>query len=211
MRGVPGSYGRAIRAIEAFAGDPRLHADVVTCVNRRNLPELPEIHRMLQEMGLRQWRLFTIIPIGRAAKDPDMHLSNAEFVSLMEFIKEKREQGGPLQVTFGCEGYLGRYEEQVRDGRYFCHAGVNIASVLIDGRICACPNIDRDRFSQGNIYEDSLWQVWQERFQPFRDRRWARTGACEHCRQWADCLGNGMHNWHGPSREVLQCHYAKTL
>ena len=211
MRGVPGSYKRAIRAIDAFARDPRLNSDVVTCVNRRNLSELPRIHDVLSGLGLKQWRLFTIIPIGRAANDPDMKLTDSEFVSLMEFIKGKREQGGTMKVTFSCEGYLGKYEEKVRDVRYFCHAGVNIASVLIDGRICACPNIDRDRFSQGNIYEDSLWQVWNERFQEFRDRSWARSGSCAGCRQWRNCLGNGMHNWHGSSPEVLQCHYAKTV
>ena len=210
MRGIPGSYGRAIRAITAFARDPRLNSDVVTCVNKRNISELEEIYGILSGLGLKQWRLFTIIPIGRAAADPDMHLTDEEFVSLMEFIKQKRGQGGPMCVTFSCEGYLGRYEEKVRNGRFFCHAGVNIASVLIDGRICACPNIDRDRFAQGSIYQDNLWQVWQERFQPFRNRSWARTGRCENCNEWRNCLGGGMHNWHGPSAEVLQCHYAKT-
>ena len=211
MRGVKGSYNRAMKAIEAFARDPRLNADVVTCVNKRNLSELPEIHRILNEKGLKQWRLFTIIPIGRAADDPDLHLSDGEFTFLMEFIKNKREEGGPMKVTFGCEGYLGRYEQKVRDVRYFCHAGVNIASVLIDGRICACPNIDRDRFSQGNIYQDNLREVWQTRFQPFRNRLWTRTGPCSNCKQWLDCLGNGMHNWHGDCTSVLQCHYRKTL
>ena len=90
-------------------------------------------------------------------------------------------------------------------------AGVNIASILIDGRISACPNIDRDRFSQGNIYEDNFYEVWEKRFQPFRRRGWARTGRCAGCKEWKNCLGNGMHNWHGPSAEVLQCHYAKML
>lgn len=211
MRGIPGSYHRALGAINAFARDPRLNADVVTCVNKRNLSELPEIHKVLSATGLKQWRLFTIIPIGRAAKDPDMLLSNEEFVQLMEFIREKREQGGPMTVTFSCEGYLGRYEEKVRPVRHFCHAGVNIASILIDGRICACPNIDRDRFSQGNIYQDNLWEVWQNRFQPFRDHSWARTGICASCKEWKNCLGGGMHNWHGPSGDVLQCHYQKTV
>ena len=210
MRGLSGSYDRVIRAIGHFAAEPHLNADIVTCVNRRNLPELPRLHEILSGLGVRQWRLFTIIPIGRAASDPDLHLDDAQFVSLMEFIRQKRAEGGPMKVTFSCEGYLGRYEEKVRDVRYFCRAGVNIASVLIDGRICACPNIDRDRFSQGSIYEDSLWQVWQGRFEPFRDRRWARTGPCGNCRAWRNCLGGGMHNWHGPSGEVLQCHYAKT-
>ena len=211
MRGMPGSYRRALGAIAAFARDPRLNADVVTCVNRRNLSELPQIHDVLEGLGLKQWRLFTVIPIGRAANDPDMQLTDAEFVRLMEFIRNKRKEGGPMRVTFSCEGYLGRYEEKVRDVRYFCHAGVNIASVLIDGRICACPNIDRDRFSQGSIYTDDLWQVWNGRFQAFRDRSWARTGSCARCKQWRDCLGGGMHNWHGNSPEVLQCHYAKTV
>lgn len=211
MRGIPGSYNRALRAISAFAKDPRLNSDVVTCVNKRNLSELPEIYGILKGLGLKQWRLFTIIPIGRAAKDPDMHLTDEEFVTLMEFIKQKREEGGPMTVTFSCEGYLGRYEEEVRPVRFFCHAGVNIASILIDGRICACPNIDRDRFSQGNIYQDNFFEVWDKRFQQFRDRSWARTGICAHCKEWKNCLGNGMHNHHGDSQDVLQCHYHKTL
>ncbi len=86
----------------------------------------------------------------------------------MEFIRSRREQGGPMKVTFSCEGFLGRYEEKVRDLRFFCRAGINIASILIDGRIRACPNIDRDRFSQGSIYEDNFFKVWEERFGEFR-------------------------------------------
>ena len=209
MRGRTGSYARACQAIGLAASDPRLNADVVTCVNRRNLSELPRIRKALEGLGVKQWRLFTIIPIGRAAHDPEMHLSDKEFRGLMDYIKTCREEGGRMKVTFSCEGFLGPYEEKVRDVRYFCHAGVNIASVLIDGRICACPNIDRDLFSQGNIYADNLYDVWEHRFQPFRDRSWARKGRCAGCREWKDCLGNGMHNWHGPSCELLPCHFGK--
>ena len=132
-------------------------------------------------------------------------------MDVMDFIAEKRAAGGRMRVTFSCEAFVGPYEERVRSYRFFCHAGVNIASILIDGRICACPNIDRDRFSQGNIYKDNFYEVWENRFEPFRHREWAKTGRCAHCKQWKNCLGNGMHNWHGPSKEVLQCHYAKTV
>ena len=211
MRGRPGSYERALRAISVMSAEPRLTSDVVTCVNRRNLSELPEIFRTLEGVGARQWRLFTIIPIGRAAKDPDMVLTPAELRSMMDFITEKRLEGGRMKVTFSCEGYVGPYEEKVRDYRFFCHAGINIASVLIDGRICACPNIDRDLFSQGNIYADNFWEVWEHGFLPFRHREWAQKGPCAGCSQWRNCLGGGMHNWHAPAHEVLQCHYAKTL
>ena len=116
-----------------------------------------------------------------------------------------------MKVTFSCEGYLGPYENRVRDVPYFCHAGINIASVLIDGRICACPNIDRDAFNQGNIYQNNFYEVWEQRFEAFRDRRWTRRGPCADCKVWRDCLGNGMHNWHGDCAEVLNCHYNKIV
>ncbi|MBP5689812.1 MAG: TIGR04133 family radical SAM/SPASM protein [Bacteroidales bacterium] len=213
MRGRAGSFERAKRAIALAASDPRLNFDVVTCVNRRNIKDLQAIHDLLSGLGVKQWRIFTIIPIGRAKDDPDLHLTDAEFVSLMDFIRSKREhRESPMNVTFSCEGYLGRYERKVRQSPYFCRAGINIASILIDGRICGCPNIDRDVFSQGNIYEgDILWDVWRTRFGVFRDRSWARKGRCKDCPVFRDCLGNGMHNWHGDCSEVLNCHWAKTL
>lgn len=208
MRGMPGSFQRAVRAIRLFAPQPWLNADVVTCATRRNLRELPQIHALLSDLGVKHWRIFTVLPIGRAAHDPEMMLEAPEFMELMAFIKQVREQGTPPRAAFSCEEYVGAFERHVRDTRFFCHAGVNIASVLIDGRICACPNIDRDRFSQGNIYRDNLWQVWQEKFLPFRDRSWAKTGKCAHCKAWRDCLGGGMHNWRGTSTEVMQCRHA---
>ena len=209
MRGRPGSFARAVKAIGLAAREPRLAFDVVTCVNRRNFCELEEIRSLLEGLGVRRWRIFTVIPIGRAAQDPEMTLTDTEFTALMDFIKARRAAGGPLRVSYSCEGYLGRYEERVRDVRFFCHAGVNIASILIDGRICACPNIDRDAFSQGSIYTDNFWEVWNTRFQPFRDRRWTREGACAGCPVWRDCQGGGFHNWHGTPPERLQCHYHK--
>lgn len=212
MRGKNGSYNHAIEAISLAAKEKRLSFDVVTCVNKRNIGELSEIYDSLNGLGVRQWRIFTIIPIGRAKNEPDLHLSNTQFVELMEFIKTKREQQNQqMRVTFSCEGYLGRYECKVRNMPFFCHAGINIASVLIDGRISACPNIDRDRFSQGNIYTDNFFEVWNNRFEPFRNRNWAKKGKCKDCKVFNLCLGNGMHNWHGSCDEVLNCHYRKTI
>ena len=205
MRGHRDSFDRATRAISLAALAPGLAFDVVTCVHQRNLPQLPEIHALLKSMNVRRWRLFTIIPIGRAASEPGFQLSPAQTVQLMEFIRAHR--GGEMDVSFSCEGYLGRYEEQVRNTPFFCHAGINIASVLADGRICACPDIDREVFSQGNIYRDSLWEVWNTRFKPFRDRSWARMGSCAHCPAFKDCEGGGMHNWKGECKEPLTCIY----
>lgn len=80
--------------------------------------------------------------------------------------------------------------------------------LLIDGSISACPNIDRS-FVQGNIYTDNFYEVWQNRFQPFRNREWTRKGQCATCSAYNDCQGNGFHNWHGDKSNVLVCHLSK--
>lgn len=212
MRGNPQSFQRTLNAIKIAASDKRLDFDVVTCVNKRNLKRLEELYSLLAGVGVRKWRLFTIIPIGRAEKEADLHLTKSEKVEMMEFIKAHREKescsktksaDSQIDVAFSCEGYLGKYEEKVRPVRFFCHAGINIASVLIDGRISGCPNIDRDLFSQGNIYRDNFYDVWENRFKPFRERSWARQGICKECKHFKNCLGGGMHNWKG-EKALLQ-------
>jgi radical SAM enzyme (rSAM/lipoprotein system) len=209
LRNNKESFGKAVRAIELAASSSRLNFDVVTCVNQRNINELPQIKDLLVSKNVKAWRLFTIIPIGRAANHPDLLLTDQQFTGLMDFIAESRKTK-EIDVKFSCEGYVGRYEPKVRDSYFFCRAGINIGSILIDGSISACPNIDRE-FSQGNIYRDNFYQVWQTKFEPFRNREWTKTGQCETCNQYRDCQGNGFHNWHGEKKNVLVCHYGKTL
>lgn len=108
-------------------------------------------------------------------------------------------------MSYACEGFLGRYEGEVRDDFYQCAAGVSVASIRVDGAISGCTSI-RSNFHQGNIYRDDFWEVWQNRFQPFRDRSWARTGACATCDMFRYCQGGGMH-LHDDDGALLYCHY----
>lgn len=203
------SFNRAVNAIELAVSSSRLNFDVVTCVNKRNIKELSQIRDFLIKKEVKSWRLFTIIPIGRAANNPLLTLSDNEFVELMDFIAGSRKSK-KIEVKFSCEGFVGKYESKVRDSFFFCRAGINIASILIDGSISACPNIDRS-FSHGNIYEDNFYNVWQTKFEPFRNRSWTKTGQCATCREFKDCQGNGFHNWHGDKKNVLVCHNEKIL
>lgn len=207
MRNDSRSFQKAISAIELAASSSRLNFDVVTCVHQKNISELPRLMTLLVMKQVKAWRLFTIIPIGRAVRHPELSLTGSQFVELMEFIKQQRTSG-PIDLKFSCEGYVGSYEPHVRDSRFFCRAGINIGSVLIDGSISACPNIDRS-FAQGNIYTDNFYEVWQSRFQPFRNREWTQKGQCADCPAYKDCEGNGFHNWHGDKNNVLVCHLSK--
>lgn len=206
MRGHPESYSRAMEAIKMLVHEPELTWDVVSCVNRRNYPYLEELKTSLYKIGVRRWRLFTIFPLGRAALHPEFQLTDEEFTGMMEFIKRTRKVG-KMRVSYGCEGFLGGYEGDVRDNFFSCNAGLSVGSILANGSISACPSI-RSNFSQGNIYEDDFMEVWESRFQPFRDREWMKKGDCADCSFFRYCEGNGMH-LRDDNGELLFCHYKR--
>jgi radical SAM enzyme (rSAM/lipoprotein system) len=207
LRNSKNSYSKADQAIGLAASSSRLNFDVVTCVNKKNIYELQSIYDHLAAKGVKAWRLFTIVPLGRATNNQDLFLTDMQFKEMLDFICFKRKLKS-IDIKFSCEGFVGRYELKVRDSCFFCRAGINIGSVLIDGSISACPNIDRS-LAQGNIYRDNFYEIWQSRFRPFRDRRWTRTGQCEKCAVYPECGGNGLHNWHTPGTGVLVCHNEK--
>ena len=191
LRQHPLAFEGAVRAIKLCAAEKKLTWDVVTCVNQRTIDHLPQIREMLWELGVRDWRVFGIDPMGRAADNPELILTDEQFKRLMDFIVAEREAG--RHVSYSCEGYLGTYEGRVRDHLYQCAAGISVASILIDGSISACTSI-RGKYYQGNIYKDSFWDVWENGFQPYRDRSSMKeTAPCKDCKAFAFCEGNGMH------------------
>ena len=124
----------------------------------------------------------------------------------MDFIVRMRETK-KIHASYGCEGFLGAYEGRVRDHFYTCQAGLSVASVLCDGSISACTSIRSD-FHQGNIYHDDFWQVWENKFQLYRDRSWMRKDECAECKVWKFCKGSGMHLRDADGKLAL-CHYKR--
>ncbi len=201
FRGHAESFERALNAISLAAHTPGLIYDVMTCVNKENLPELPELRDLLVKTGVKRWRITAVFPKGRAAGNPLFDLSVAEYRQILDFIRETRTQG-QIRTDYSCEGFLGAYEGVARESPFFCRAGVNVASVLADGSISACPSLRGD-YIQGNIYRDDFRDVWQNRFQVMRDRSWARTGECEKCKHWRYCEGGSLHLRDERTRELI--------
>ena len=203
MRGHESSFKNAMRAIRLLARQQQVIWDVVTCVNNRNVHYLPELKDMLYEAGVRQWRLFTIFPAGRAKQHPDLQISNEKFRELMDFIVACRKEG-KVHASYACEGFVGEYEGKVRDHLYHCAAGVSVASILIDGSISACTSI-RGKYYQGNIYKDNFWDVWENGFQNYRNRDWMKKGDCADCKMFRYCEGGGMH-LRDEEGNLMMCH-----
>ena len=209
IRNHPLAYDRAIAAIEALSARQAaapLAYDVITCATPDMVNRLDDFAEMLIEKGVDSWRIFSIFPAGRAAANDGLSLSDEEFRTVLEFIRRRRKEGR-INVSYACEGFLGGYEAEVRDHFYQCAAGVSVASIRVDGSISGCTSI-RSNFTQGNIYTDSFWDVWQNRFEPFRNREWARRDECGKCGMFRYCQGGGMHLRDDNGR-LMYCHYRK--
>ena len=199
------SFKKAVDAISYIADKNNSSFDIVTCVNQKNITELEKIRELLLTLKVKRWRLFTIFPKGRAKDIKEFELKNKQLVYLMDFISSTRKDG-KIKAEFSCEGFLGNYENEVRDGIYFCRAGINVASVLADGSISACPSLRGD-FIQGNIYKDKFLDVWNNKFEIMRKRDWTKKGECSKCKVYKWCEGNGLHLHDELTGKLLYCHY----
>ena len=205
LRNSTKSFDAAMRAIEAVQTIPDLTWDVITCVNGRNLHWLDEVKNLLIEAGVPRWRCFTIDPMGRAANDKSLLLTDEQFRDLLNFIVKTRIEG-KIDLSYACDGFMGAYEGLIRDYFFYCQAGLSVARVRANGDISGCLSIRSD-YSQGNIYRDSFWDVWENRFEKFRNREWMRRGACQDCEMFRYCQGDGMHLRDGNGDMMMTCHY----
>lgn len=197
FRRSPGSYRRILDRIELLHRKG-MQVQVTTVVHRRNLGELEKLCAVLEGLGVESWRPINLEPIGRAMDMPELLLSPEEYIRLLEFIRAKRTRpNAPMDVTFGCSHYLGEnWEREVRDHYFICGAGIYVASILWNGDIFACLDIERrPELIQGNIQADSFVDVWENRFQPFRQDRTAYCAQCAACESRPFCAGDSTHTW----------------
>lgn len=209
LRNRKGSFKRASNAIVSLrrAGVPIVEA--ITCVTPRSLGLLPRTYEIVRNLDATHWRIFNIFPAGRAKGDPELILTEESIARFVRIIARLREKGKTenLVVNLSEEGYLGwDWEDQVRDSPYFCRAGINVAGIMADGAIAACPNLP-PWMNQGNLAEDDFVDVWETRYDIFRDRGWTRQGPCRNCAQWKVCRGNSLHLWDSEAGAPAWCHY----
>lgn len=215
LRGSSRSFDAASHAIQLAVASPIHNTfDVVTCVNSRTIDSLDAIRDYLIELGVTRWRLFTIVPMGRAQTNNELTLTNDQYRKLLDFIATERvrydQNNTPLLPSYACEGFLGHYEGRVRDHLYHCAAGISIASVLADGSISGCTSV-RGHYYQGNIYTHRFWQIWENGFADYRNRQWMKkTEPCCQCNMFRYCEGNGMH-LRREDGSLMHCHFKEAI
>jgi len=207
MRGT-GCFEQTLEGIKMLT-EPKKFAEVqvTTVVHKENLNELNDLYPFIEDLGVDSWRLTNVEPIGRANQMANEFLDVADFHILFDFISKCRQNRSGLPVLYGCNHYLTfEYEREVRDYYFICGSGIYIASILYNGDIYGCLDIERKYgLIQGNIKTDRFADIWRNGFKPFRQRRDLLSQTCQKCNDSAFCRGDSAHTWDFNKNEPLHC------
>lgn len=207
FRKVPNCFDRIIENIKKLQKVPTIKiVQITTVANKKNLKELEKLYKLMQELNIISWRVINVDPIGRAKENKDILLDSNDYVYLWNFIKEKREEN-KLNVEYGCSHYLDiDYEKELRDTYFICSAGLFVGSILSNGDITVCPNVERrPEFVQGNIKNDNFVEVWENRFKLFRNDDRLKCEKCKNCSKWKYCLGDSFHTFNFDDKKPNFC------
>ena len=169
---------------------------ITTVVHKKNIDELEDLYKIVKDLGAHIWRIGNMDPIGRALENDDLSLDKVDYKRVLDFVKEKRKQGDTF-INWGCTHYLGiDYEQEVRELPFNCVAGTTTASILYNGDIYVCPNVERrPELVQGNVRKDNFIDVWNNKFEWFRNMDKFKCEECSKCSDWKYCLGDSLHTW----------------
>ena len=205
FRRTKGGFRRAVAGIKNLLEEGFQTVQVTTVVTRKSLPQLDALFDLMQELDVDEWRVINIEPIGRALELDGYALEPEEYRQMFEYIRNKRQEGWP--VMYGCSHYLGLdLEREVRDWYFLCNAGVYTASIMANGDIAACLDIERrPETIQGNILRDDFTQVWNEGFKIFRTPLAEKNEKCRTCDSRMFCGGGAFHSWDYDKNEPMVC------
>ncbi|MBQ6042239.1 MAG: radical SAM protein [Oscillospiraceae bacterium] len=196
FRRTPNGWKRAMDGIMNLLKVGGFQAVQVTTVcSHKSIQELDALYEILKQVDIDSWRVVNMDPIGRAKEHPELLLTKEDYKTLFEFIRNKRIAGEP--VCYGCSHYLGmEYEREVRDWYFLCTAGLYTASIMVNGDITACLDIERrPEFIQGNILKDNFKDVWENKFEIFRRDLSEDCEKCRNCKEQKYCHGDAYHTW----------------
>jgi len=207
LRRVPGCYGLTIQGVRALnqVGVP---VQVTSVIHRDNYSELEALYDLMKSLEVVSWRVINLDPIGRARDHLDLLLTREQFYGLLDYVRKKRyDTWTPFDVRYGCAHYLSfEYEREVRDNYFICGSGIYVASILSNGDIFSCLDIERrDALIQGNIRTDRFSDVWYNRFGVFREDRTQRCDECLACAERGYCRGDATHTWDFDRNAPMLC------
>ncbi len=180
FRGLHGSFDKALNAIKLCL-NANVPVGVNTVITANNLDDLQSMGAMLENMGVKYWRVTINVPKGRGADAfSQLQVEDSKLFEKIQLLTHTYHNviiDDPLCVKFWRK--KGQVAKQ-------CGAGKILCSIESDGIVKPCVFIE-DSF--GSILNTSLLEIWNsEKMVSFRDEV-SLSPDCEECEVYSKCRG----------------------
>ena len=185
VRGSPGSFRKAMRALEIFRTLGVRHREINTTVFPENISRMEALAQDVSASAATRWILGLLIPTGRATSLNKTSFTDEEYLHIFDVIK-KLPSSVPVELN-SHTGYIKNFFQDITSEPFFCRAGTETCAIMPDGQVVPC-NITTDiTFSRGNVKEKSFRKIWDEGFDDFRSPVFPKI--CHGCEFLSACRG----------------------
>jgi AdoMet-dependent heme synthase len=194
FRGIQGTFDRAMVALK-HAQKIGLDTQQQTTVTRRNMHELRDIARIVEDTGGRMWSLFFLVTMGRAETNDD--LSAEQYEEVFETIYDI-SQTSSFEVKTTEAMHYRRFLAQKQKENHSRNQVLYRTAGVSDGKGFVFISHTGDIYPSGflpvyggNVRKDSLVNVYRNShlFRQLRDPAW-RDGKCGCCEYVKLCGGS---------------------
>ncbi len=174
FRNQIGAFAGTMNAIRLFKehGIPFL---INSSFTQRNKDEIPEIYRLVKELGATAWYLFMIVPTGRGEDIMEELIPEKLYDEILEWHYQVEKEETELLMRPTCAPHYYRIVRQKakEEGSPFkrrnlqfstggskgCLAGQLICLIDVDGEVLPCSYFAK---SAGNILTTSFKDIWEK-------------------------------------------------
>ncbi len=203
FRNQEGAFDGTMNAISLFKehGIPFLINSSFTV---RNRAEIPEIYKLVKQLGATAWYMFMIVPTGRGEEIMDELIPEDVYEEILDWHYEIEKQEDELLMRPTCaphyyrivmqkakeEGssYKRRNLKFSTGGSKGCLAGQLICLIDVDGEVLPCSYFPK---SAGSVRKTPFKEIWEysELFKKLRDFKGYKDncGQCEYVNVCGGC------------------------
>jgi radical SAM protein with 4Fe4S-binding SPASM domain len=170
IRGNGESFQRVLKAA-SYLREQQIPVNIVTHINRTNLPELGRMECLIVSLGVDVWRLQLGSPMGRMANHPELVVEPGQLPAIADFVVAAKRRN-IVKISVGDNiGYFSSYETKLRDTpnrgdwNFWCGCSAGCLNVGIEsnGNVKGCLSLQAEEFVEGNIRRESLREIWERK------------------------------------------------
>jgi radical SAM protein with 4Fe4S-binding SPASM domain len=185
-RGVKGAFDGAIKSIRLLL-EEGVHTSVCTTATTRNVERIPKIIRLMEKLGVKNYRAQGVVPMGRGKmNEGDIRLTPVRMKELVQYLENRNIQISSYNMTL---------KPPPTETVNFCDSGVcsaasSVCSITSQGNVVPCTYFWG--MNGENVRDHTFQWIWENSglLNYFRSVRLNDIkGLCRDCKWLISCHG----------------------